>query len=262
MEWSLTHRWIGVRVCWHFGHVPISGTCTGYSPSRKRLWRVVYDDGDEEAYTSANMREGMTLYRTLQGRKELERLRGRSLAGRSMGGAACRETRRATSNLQQRPPRQPPDPAQEHVFFPVLVSPACLTATPDETSPDSSSAWLGSSACVQPSSEEHGVAQKCLQVHKEYELRRWQRNLLAAGCQGPAYTDQQDDAATVVGTHSRKRSKRSDDQDILVETCGNDNIVKPRNAGSASRSRRKQYRIRPTFCVISSPGMTRRARLA
>lgn len=89
------------------------------------LWRIVYEDGDEEDFTFAHMIAGIRNFRALAKQRQIE------------GTAACTKRRltstsskrRASHAGVERPPRRPQEPAQALFPFPVVVSPTDLALT-------------------------------------------------------------------------------------------------------------------------------------
>lgn len=136
-DWSNAgHKWMGSHVAWPFGPSLCFGTVVAWRRDDRRrcmLWRVKYDDGDEEDYELRHMHDGLRFYREhYRARVHVEG----EAASRSTEDA--RPKRRASSvvtldNLHSEQPRRQRkevDPLQPFVTFPVVISPMYLTMTP------------------------------------------------------------------------------------------------------------------------------------
>ena len=62
-------RWLGVRVAWPFGKQIYAGTVSAWKrdlDGRRFVWRVSYDDGDEEVYSRSQVYCGIRMYRAVE----------------------------------------------------------------------------------------------------------------------------------------------------------------------------------------------------
>ena len=125
-------KWVGARVAWRFGAVMHEGTvvsCKRSDVERCLLWRIMYDDGDTEEYRHHHVCEGLRAFRqhrrTITARAPDQTVKVKPVIQRRASESPCA----APSNTSMIRKRRPVDPEQSLVFFPIIVSPSCLTST-------------------------------------------------------------------------------------------------------------------------------------